>query len=228
MHLVHKKKLPLHSPKFVFLVIWFLLLITFATLAVQRLVRQKHAWSHRWQHRVTEAIPINSSIYPDSIDESTPLSPNTNVEMPDYRNDPCIIMSVKGLPKTGTHWIETTLRVIKQMTCQSKEAKKSVFCLQSKVIVYEKHSLKSFGYNSQYMKQNKINGKQKRWCQIVPFRDPRNCILSFFMMKNIKFLHSRKQDRLFSELDKLYLINLIKNWMKQLKHGMCLQCPTME
>ena len=145
----------------------------------------RHKRRLRYRSRITDDMLVDSSIFPDSIDESTPLLPNTNIKMPNYTNDPCIIVSVKGLPKTGTHWLEATLRVIKFMTCQSIDAKKSKFCTKSKILSYYKHSLKSFEYyTSQHGQKHATNVKQKfkRLCQIVALRDPRNRILSYFMM----------------------------------------------
>ena len=174
---------------------WLFLIVVFGILGYQ----QFFIPSNRVNSHITYDIPIDSSIYPDSIDDSTPLSSNTNINMPDYRNDPCIIMSVKGLPKTGTHWLETTLKLIKTMTCESNQlitvnnnsnsnsnsnVKKSKFCSKSKVIIHEKHELKSFEFDSKFVKKHKINPNKNRWCQIVPLRDPRNRVLSFFMMYN--------------------------------------------
>ena len=130
---------------------WLVLVVTFGILGVRLFVTNS---SSNIDSGITYT-PMDSSIFPDTIDQSAPLSPNSNIQMPDYTNDPCIIMSVKGLAKTGTHWLETTLKLIKSMTCYTasdninnttttNDNKKSLFCSKSKVITNGKHDMTSF------------------------------------------------------------------------------------
>lgn len=198
------KKFDLQS-KFIFAVCLIVFVIlTFAVVTI--FFNDVELYHHNTSHPTatsTHRYPILSKITNKSID---PNQHNINhgnypnyYHNYNYSNDPCIITTFKGLAKSGTHWLETTLKIIKSMTCKHyskfdiklessleqmsliKSSRIPLFCLKGEIIKNFKHTPKSF--DQRFARTHNIYSltDPKRWCQVVTMRDPRNRILSYFM-----------------------------------------------
>ena len=105
------------------------------------------------------------------------LNYDNNVKEYDFINDKCVILNTKGLPKSGTTWLETTLDVIYDLVC-NKSNFSLALCNVGRSLHCTKHQMRSYesvgcyyGYVIPF----------ERWCEFVTFRDPRNRIVSTFM-----------------------------------------------
>ena len=96
----------------------------------------------------------------------------------DFTKDKCILLNVKGLPKSGTNWLKATLNAIYDKVCD-KTDNLLPLCNANITGAMEcyKHRMESYSKKLCYF--DKIKPFQ-RWCDFVTFRDPRNRIVSVY------------------------------------------------
>lgn len=146
-----------------------------------------------------------------------PSSTQTSSSNIDYTSNKCTTFRVKGIPKSGTNWLESTLDIILDKLCTKTVATDLLLCYQDetrseieKQYILNQIKHKMIDYNKYDKYFDKIHDKHKRWCQFVTFRDPRNVIVSWH--KGLKYNY--KNDIDFSNGLKQYIF---KNFEKDVE-----------
>eukprot|EP01084_Bolivina_argentea_P159717 278174_1 len=165
---------------------WIGLIIWFISLALLIAIHLKMSDS---AHLIRNAS--NKGIHPTKsielidkllINTYTNISKTNGIKM-------CDILIVKGLPKTGTTWIEVVLTIIKETLCDmlNNEYNNNIdyyLCNINNTVQWkDKHFIWINNENYPYSKSTRV-------CNIISFRDPRDRTLSWL------YFHYLTEDRL--------------------------------
>ena len=193
--------------------IWFLIVVGVILLCIYlsdamhhnsmrmiRVPKEEHIQQHKPDAKVLKSNASNSSIFPEIRtrdrlrnrqkhidifrhkfnDINKAVNINTNYS---NHNGPCDYVNIKGIPKSGTTWLEFgVIPIIAQKSCKILNITLNL-CKKDHIGHWTKHDT-TLPLNDQigawYTNQTSIDTNQPvRICAITTFRDPRDRIISW-------------------------------------------------